>query len=68
MLLLGGPLTVSDSRSRHPLAVSFLAAAVQAGFQDARHVSAEALNERYFSGRTDGLGTARGEELLIATT
>ena len=29
---------------------------------------AAALNERYFAGRTDGLRTARGEELLIATT
>jgi choline dehydrogenase-like flavoprotein len=28
----GGPLTVSDSRSRHPLAASFVAAAVQAGY------------------------------------
>ena len=25
-----------------------------------------ALNERYFAGRTDGLRTARGEELLVA--
>jgi methyltransferase (TIGR00027 family) len=44
------------------------ALALQAGFRDARHVSAEALNDRYFAGRTDGLGTARGEELLVATT
>jgi methyltransferase (TIGR00027 family) len=44
------------------------ALALQAGFQDARHVSAEELNDRYFGGRTDGLGTARGEELLVATT
>jgi methyltransferase (TIGR00027 family) len=44
------------------------ALALQAGFREARHVSAETLNERYFAGRTDGLGTARGEELLVATT
>ena len=42
--------------------------ALQAGFQAARHVSAADLNERYFAGRTDGLRTARGEELLAATT
>jgi len=45
-----------------------LALAREAGFRDARHISAEALNERYFAARTDGLRTARGEELLIATT
>jgi methyltransferase (TIGR00027 family) len=44
------------------------ALAGQVGFPDARHVSAPALNERYFAGRTDGLRTARGEELLVATT
>ena len=44
------------------------ALAGQAGFRKARHVSAAALNERYFAGRTDGLRTARGEELLVATT
>jgi methyltransferase (TIGR00027 family) len=38
-----------------------------AGFKDARHVSAAMLNERYFAGRTDGLGTSSGEELLVAT-
>ena len=41
---------------------------LQAGFRDARLVSADALNERYFAGRTDGLRPARGEELLVATT
>jgi len=45
-----------------------LALARGAGFRDARHISAAALNKRYFAGRTDGLRTARGEELLIATT
>ncbi len=44
------------------------ALALQAGFREARHVSADALNDRYFAGRTDGLRTARGEELLVATT
>jgi methyltransferase (TIGR00027 family) len=39
-----------------------------AGFRDARHVSAAQLNERYFTDRTDGLRTLRGEELLTATT
>jgi methyltransferase (TIGR00027 family) len=45
-----------------------LALARGAGFREARHISAAALNKRYFAGRTDGLRTARGEELLIATT
>lgn len=45
-----------------------LALARQAGFRDARHIHAPALNERYFAARTDGLRTARGEELLVATT
>ena len=45
-----------------------LALARQAGFRDARHVNAAALNALYFAERTDGLRTARGEELLVATT
>ncbi|MEU6851464.1 class I SAM-dependent methyltransferase [Actinacidiphila alni] len=36
------------------------------GFPQAHHVSATALNERYFAGRTDGLRTSSGEELLVA--
>jgi methyltransferase (TIGR00027 family) len=43
--------------------------ALDAGFKEARHVSAESLGERYFSGRTDGLRPPKNaEELLIATT
>ena len=45
-----------------------LTLAREAGFRDAEHVSATQLNERYFAGRTDGLQTFRGEELLVATT
>jgi methyltransferase (TIGR00027 family) len=45
-----------------------MALALRAGFQVAAHVSAAMLNERYFADRTDGLQTARGEELLVATT
>ncbi|HEV7526876.1 MAG TPA: class I SAM-dependent methyltransferase [Acidimicrobiia bacterium] len=44
------------------------ALARDAGFREARHVSAADLNQRYFAGRTDGLRTSRGEELLVATT
>jgi methyltransferase (TIGR00027 family) len=41
----------------------------EAGFKDARHVSAAMLAERYFSGRTDGLRPPiNAEELLVATT
>jgi methyltransferase (TIGR00027 family) len=40
----------------------------EAGFAEVRHVSAAELNERYFSGRSDGLHTTSGEELLVAVT
>jgi len=40
-----------------------------AGFREARHVSADDLTERYFAGRPDGLRPpAGGEELLLAST
>jgi methyltransferase (TIGR00027 family) len=46
-----------------------VALARAAGFRDAKHVSADVLAERYFSGRTDGLRPpSHAEELLIATT
>ena len=46
-----------------------LALAREAGFRDARHVSAAALAQRYFAGRTDGLRPPdNSEELLIAMT
>jgi methyltransferase (TIGR00027 family) len=45
-----------------------LALAHEAGFETAQHVSSTWLNERYFSGRTDGLQMSRGEELLVATS
>jgi methyltransferase (TIGR00027 family) len=39
-----------------------------AGFGGAHHVSAEALTERYFAGRDDGLRPpSGGEEMLVAT-
>jgi len=41
----------------------------EAGFREVRHVSAAALAERYFAGRTDGLRPPdNSEELLVATT
>jgi methyltransferase (TIGR00027 family) len=45
-----------------------LVVARDAGFKDAGYVSAAMLNQRYFAGRTDGLRTSGGEELLVATT
>jgi methyltransferase (TIGR00027 family) len=46
-----------------------LAMAREAGFRDARHVSAADLAERYFKDRLDGLRPPiNSEELLIATT
>ena len=44
-----------------------LALARASGFAQARHVSADDLNERYFAGRADGLRMAR-EDFLIAGT
>jgi methyltransferase (TIGR00027 family) len=41
----------------------------EAGFKQARHVSAAVLAERYFAGRADGLRPpSNSEELLVATT
>ena len=41
----------------------------EAGFDEARHVSAADLTQRYFAGRTDGLRPpSNAEELLVATT
>ena len=45
-----------------------LALARDAGFADARHVSAAALDERYYVGRTDGLRNTGAEQLMVATT
>ncbi|HEY4122791.1 MAG TPA: class I SAM-dependent methyltransferase [Byssovorax sp.] len=45
-----------------------VALAREAGFRDARHVSSADLAARYFDGRTDGLRTLSGEEILLATT
>jgi len=46
-----------------------LSLAREAGFKDARHVSAAALTQLYFSDRTDGLRPPKNaEELLVATT
>lgn len=45
-----------------------LALAREAGFREARHVSAAMLAERYFANRTDGLRPPdNSEEMLIAT-
>ena len=46
-----------------------LALAREAGFGEARHVSAATLAQRYFAGRTDGLRPPNNaEELLVAMT
>lgn len=46
-----------------------LALAREAGFREARHVSAAMLAERYFANRTDGLRPpANSEEMLVATS
>ena len=46
-----------------------LALAREAGFVTVRHVSAAALADRYFAGRTDGLRPpTNSEELLVAST
>jgi methyltransferase (TIGR00027 family) len=49
--------------------MEMLALAREAGFRDVQHVSAAALAQRYFAGRTDGLRPPNNsEELLLATT
>jgi O-methyltransferase involved in polyketide biosynthesis len=46
-----------------------LTMARDAGFEEVRHVSANALTERYFAGRADGLRVpSNSEELLVAAT
>ncbi|MBB5501743.1 class I SAM-dependent methyltransferase [Paraburkholderia sp. MM5384-R2] len=46
-----------------------IAMAREAGFDDARHVSAADLTQRYFAARTDGLRPpGNAEELLVAST
>jgi O-methyltransferase involved in polyketide biosynthesis len=45
-----------------------LTLARDAGFKDARRVSATMLSQRYFTGRTDGLRTSSAEKLLVAAT
>lgn len=46
-----------------------IALARDSGFRDAQHVSAAALVQRYFGGRTDGLRPPNNsEELLLGTT
>lgn len=48
---------------------AMLALAREAGFREATHVSADALTERYFEGRADGLRLpSHSEELLVART
>jgi methyltransferase (TIGR00027 family) len=39
-----------------------------AGFTQTKHVSADDLIKRYFTGRTDGLRPSNGEAFLVATT
>lgn len=46
-----------------------MALALEAGFKEARHISAASLAQRYFAGRTDGLRPPNNaEELLVAST
>jgi len=46
-----------------------LAMACDAGFKEARHVSADMLAQRYFAGRIDGLRPpSHSEEMLVANT
>jgi len=44
------------------------ALALDAGFKEARHVSSHDQNARYFGGRSDGLRSSTGEDLLVAET
>lgn len=71
----GLELAVKGARASGTPFISFftpaemLALAREAGFREARHVSAALLAQRYFAGRTDGLRPPNNaEELLVATT
>ncbi|MGW0734509.1 class I SAM-dependent methyltransferase [Streptomyces sp. NPDC002851] len=65
--------TTKSARASGTPFVSFFAPeemralAREAGFRDARHVSAPDLAQRYFADRTDGLSPSTGEDLLVAT-
>ena len=51
------------------LPTEMMTLARDAGFREVQHVSAAALTQRYFAGRTDGLRIPNNsEELLVATT
>jgi methyltransferase (TIGR00027 family) len=71
----GLEMAVKGARASGTPFISFFAPAEmltlarEAGFRDARHVSAEMLTQRYFAGRTDGLRPPNNaEDLLVATT
>jgi methyltransferase (TIGR00027 family) len=71
----GLELAAKGARASRTPFVSFftpaemLALAREAGFGEARHVSADALARRYFAGGADGLRPPNNaEELLVATT
>ena len=71
----GLELAVKGARASGTPFISFftptemLALAREAGFREARHVSAASLAQRYFADRTDGLRPPdHAEELLVATT
>lgn len=70
----GLELAVKGARASGTPFISFftptemLALARDAGFREVRHVSAAALAQRYFTGRSDGLRPPdNSEELLVAT-
>jgi len=71
----GLELAIKGARASGTPFISFftpaemLALAREAGFREARHVSAASLAQRYFADRTDGLRPpGNSEELLVATT
>jgi methyltransferase (TIGR00027 family) len=71
----GLELAVKGARASGTPFISFftptemLALAREAGFREARHVSAATLAQRYFADRADGLRPpSNSEELLVATT
>ena len=45
-----------------------VSAAKEAGFKEAKYVSANDLYQRYFAGRTDGLNAGSAEAFLVAST
>jgi hypothetical protein len=68
-LWVTNPVRQSRASSRKRVLLrppEMLALVREAGFKEARHLSAVDLTQRYFAGRTDGLRPSSGEAFLLS--